>query len=460
MLSINSKEDNFENLLEDLDKNISKIKLQFPLMDYTKRINEEKSNNNKKKEITLYDLISKYQLDNSNLQYENFYLKKQNKFLENEIKKLNEQFEIIKNDLEKFNVKIDKFEQIKEQNIQDLNEKYTLINTEKNKGILKKDKKDIKEEYSFIKYFFEVFKLEKINEFKELINKSYKEFIEHSGIVGANLFQDNKIFTFSQIHSSKIFDCLKLREDYIYKNFSFLKNADIVKNIFYYSIYLIHDGYIQENLKSLNEYFALFFILICCDIQHKFEGTKNSNESLLYNILEYFFDFFFTNFFIFYYSNIEQKEFKKIFYNILRISRIMSDLTKKNSLFSSYTCNPKSKIISSLKKFQIIKIIQDNNQNDNNQYSYLNDGLMELFTSNDDNIILDNIEKNLQNKKEMNLQIIRDLYEKENDDFDKEQIYDIKKEVKNFYLKRKKNFNKEYLKNKNKEDYIKEYQNY
>ena len=323
-----------------------------------------------------------------------------------------------------------------------------------------KDKKDIKEEYSFIKYFFEVFKLEKINEFKELINKSYKEFIEHSGIVGANLFQDNKIFTFSQIHSSKIFDCLKLREDYIYKNFSFLKNADIVKNIFYYSIYLIHDGYIQENLKSLNEYFALFFILICCDIQHKFEGSKNSNESLLYNILEYFFDFFFTNFFIFYYSNIEQKEFKKIFYNILRISRIMSDLTKKNSLFSSYTCNPKSKIISSLKKFQIIKIIQDNNQNDNNQYSYLNDGLMELFTSNDDNIILDNIEKNLQNKKEMNLQIIRDLYEKENDDFDKEQIYDIKKEVKNFYLERKKNFNKEYLKNKNKEDYIREVKNY
>ncbi len=145
MLSINSNEDNFENLLEDLDKNISALKLQLPSMDYTKRINEDMSNNSNDKEISLYDLISKYQLDNSNLQYENFYLKKQNKFLENEIKKLNEQFEIIKNDLEKFNVKIDKFEQIKEQNIQDLNEKYTLINTEKNKGILKKDKKDIKD---------------------------------------------------------------------------------------------------------------------------------------------------------------------------------------------------------------------------------------------------------------------------------------------------------------------------
>ncbi len=150
MLSINSKEDNFENLLEDLDKNISKIKLQFPLMDYTKRINEENSNNDNEKEITLYDLISKYQLDNSNLQYENFYLKKENKFLENEFKKVNEQIKNIKNDLEKFNLKIDKFEQIKEQNIQYLNEKNTLTNTEKNKGILKKDKKEIKDFNTFI----------------------------------------------------------------------------------------------------------------------------------------------------------------------------------------------------------------------------------------------------------------------------------------------------------------------
>ena len=84
MLSINSNEDNFENLLEDLDKNISALKLQLPSMDYTKRINEDMSNNSNDKEISLYDLISKYQLDNSNLQYENFYLKKQNKFLENE----------------------------------------------------------------------------------------------------------------------------------------------------------------------------------------------------------------------------------------------------------------------------------------------------------------------------------------------------------------------------------------
>ena len=152
MFSINSNEDNFENILEDLDKNISKLKLQLPLLDYTKRINDEKSNISNEKETSLYDLISKYQLDNSNLQYENFYLKKENKFLENEIKKVNEQIKNIKNDLEKFNNKIDKFEQIKEQNFKDLNDNYKniCINKKKDKGILKKDKQIMKEINTFL----------------------------------------------------------------------------------------------------------------------------------------------------------------------------------------------------------------------------------------------------------------------------------------------------------------------
>ena len=152
MFSINSNEDNFENILEDLDKNISKLKLQLPLLDYTKRINDDKSNISNDKETSLYDLISKYQLDNSNLQYENFYLKKQNKFLENENKKVNEQIEIIKNDLENFNNKIDKFEKIKEQNFKDLNDNYKniCINKKKDKGILKKDKQIMKEINTFL----------------------------------------------------------------------------------------------------------------------------------------------------------------------------------------------------------------------------------------------------------------------------------------------------------------------
>ena len=88
-MSIN-KEIKFENILGDLDKNIIKYKSQIPILDNTKTIKIEKSDKlDIEGEKTFYDLLSKYQLDNSNLQYENFYLKKQNKFLEEEIKNIN-----------------------------------------------------------------------------------------------------------------------------------------------------------------------------------------------------------------------------------------------------------------------------------------------------------------------------------------------------------------------------------
>ena len=93
-LNLNEKLNSYENILGDLDKKILNYQQtinQFPNKDNTKIINIDKLvENNEIEDKSFFDLISKYQLDNSNLQYENFYLKTQNKYLEDEIKTLNE----------------------------------------------------------------------------------------------------------------------------------------------------------------------------------------------------------------------------------------------------------------------------------------------------------------------------------------------------------------------------------
>ena len=156
-MSIN-KEIKFENILGDLDKNIIKYKSQIPILDNTKTIKIEKSDKlDIEGEKTFYDLLSKYQLDNSNLQYENFYLKKQNKFLEEEIKKINEKYLELKKEIETYNVKLNNFDKLKEDNLKDLNDKYkkSINEYEKENTILKKDKNNFIENQSLIIQFLE-----------------------------------------------------------------------------------------------------------------------------------------------------------------------------------------------------------------------------------------------------------------------------------------------------------------
>lgn len=91
------EENKFKNIIDDLDKNIVKYKSKISEVDSEIIFNDNNPKDFKNnKEKSYYDLISKYQLDNSNLQYENFFLKKQNKFLEDELQKTNEKYTKLK----------------------------------------------------------------------------------------------------------------------------------------------------------------------------------------------------------------------------------------------------------------------------------------------------------------------------------------------------------------------------
>ena len=83
---------------------------------------------------------------------------------------------------------------------------------------------------------------------------------------------------------------------------------------------------------KINEYFVLFLSIVICDIQHKFENEKEYTDNL-----EKVYDYFFVNFFIFYYSDsIRQKDYVKIFANILRIAKLIRELFLSKSLFKTY----------------------------------------------------------------------------------------------------------------------------
>ena len=132
---LNEKVNSYESILGDLEQKILNYKqiLNFyPNKDNTKIIRFEQLKNKIKEENkSFFDLISKYQLDNSNLQYENFYLKRQNKFLEDELQKMNEKYNNFKNKIEEFNKKLKNQKRKKNNKIElikkEINDKINLI---------------------------------------------------------------------------------------------------------------------------------------------------------------------------------------------------------------------------------------------------------------------------------------------------------------------------------------------
>jgi len=210
-MSIN-KEIKFENILGDLDKNIIKYKSQIPILDNTKTIKIEKSDKlDIEGEKTFYDLLSKYQLDNSNLQYENFYLKKQNKFLEDEIKKINEKYLELKKEIETYNVKLNNFDKLKEDNLKDLNDKYkkSINEYEKENTILKKDKNNFIENQSLIIQFLEDKK-------DILLNLGIKIEPDLNNKIDIKIFENifNKIINENQKLNTKINGLKKIIKDF------------------------------------------------------------------------------------------------------------------------------------------------------------------------------------------------------------------------------------------------------
>ena len=166
-LNLNEKLNSYENILGDLDKKILNYQQtinQFPNKDNTKIINIDKLvENNEIEDKSFFDLISKYQLDNSNLQYENFYLKTQNKYLEDEIKTLNKKNEKIKKKLEEFNNKLENVELNKEKNLKDLNDKYSnyfnVMKEENDNLLFKQTKKSMETFVKNNKSLFDNFRI-------------------------------------------------------------------------------------------------------------------------------------------------------------------------------------------------------------------------------------------------------------------------------------------------------------
>jgi len=240
-LNLNEKLNSYENILGDLDKKILNYQQtinQFPNKDNTKIINIDKLvENNEIEDKSFFDLISKYQLDNSNLQYENFYLKTQNKYLEDEIKTLNKKNEKIKKKLEEFNNKLENVELNKEKNLKDLNNKYTNYFNE----IQGEDNKDI-------------LPLRKIQKSMNNFIQKNKELFQNFGIdLNLNLNSNNNIIDFNVLEYliNKLIDENKKLNKKIKKLHSFINDFNSKSNINNINNQINYNKY-NNNINNIN----------------------------------------------------------------------------------------------------------------------------------------------------------------------------------------------------------------
>ena len=244
--NLNEKLDSYENILGDLDKKIFNYQQtinQFPNKDNTKIIKIDKLNENiKTEDKSFFELISKYQLDNSNLQYENFCLKTQNKLLEDEIKTLNQKNEKIKTKLEEFNNKLENVELNKEKNLKDLNNKYSNYFNE----IQGEDNKDI-------------LSLRKIQKSMNNFVQNNKELFQNFGIdLNLNLNSNNNIIDFKILEYliNKLIDENKTLNNKIKKLNSLIKDFNSKSNINNINNQINYNKY-NNNINKNNNNFIL-----------------------------------------------------------------------------------------------------------------------------------------------------------------------------------------------------------
>ena len=215
--NIKEKVNSYESILGNLDQKIfdyQKTLNKFPNNDNSKIAKLDTTNDNFKIENkTFFDLISKYQLDNSNLQYENFYLKSQNKFLEEEIKNINQKNDIIKKKLEEFSDKLEKVEQNKEKNLKDLNDKYSNyfneMKEENDNLLFKQTKKSMETFVKNNKSLFDNFRINlnlksnnNIYDFKIFENLIYK-LIEENKKLNNKIIELNSIIKNNDLNEIK-----------------------------------------------------------------------------------------------------------------------------------------------------------------------------------------------------------------------------------------------------------------
>ena len=304
--------------------------------------------------------------------------------------------------------------------------------------------------FAFLDYFFEKIKIyDKIKSYEQETKDNFNKLLKYAEIENYNYSVDDRIFTLSSNQLKKFVEYLKKRDDYYYIHIcnNLKKGIDTLKYIFYYSIYLIHEGFIKENYQKINEYFTFIFSLILCEIQHKFD-----NGDIVVESLEKTYDFFFLNFFNFYYLNPQkQKDYIKIFANILRLAKLIRELYFLNGYFKIFI-QKDCKIYNSFEKFKIIEL-NTTQDNPNKNYNFSLKDLNEILTQSDDDVN-SNLIKKLEAQKSCYLNIILNNFYNEPIIEDDNKLVNIKKVIDSNYESRKLDFKKEYLDEKNKNEYI------
>ena len=195
--NIKEKVNSYESILGNLDQKIfdyQKTLNKYPNNDNSKIAKLDTTNDNFKIENkTFFDLISKYQLDNSNLQYE--------------------KNDIIKKKLEEFSDKLEKVEQNKEKNLKDLNDKYSNyfneIKEENDNLLFKQTKKSMETFIKNNKSLFDNFRINlniksnnNIYDFKIFENLIYK-LIEENKKLNNKIIELNSIIKNNDLNEIK-----------------------------------------------------------------------------------------------------------------------------------------------------------------------------------------------------------------------------------------------------------------
>ena len=329
---------------------------------------------------------------------------------------------------------------------------------------LEEKKENNNKEYKFLNFleyfFFNIINKENLENFRNDIIKNFNKFLVNAEIHNYNYLVNDRIFTISQNQMLKLTDYMKKRDNFLYQINDILKKGyETLRFIFNYSNNLIYEGYIKGNFLYINEYFVLIFTLIVSDIQYKFEFEKELPENL-----EIIYDYYFFNFFMFYYSNTEkQKDYVKLFSNILKIAKILKELYLLNGMFKTY-CIKEAVILKTFEKYKIMAF--DSSQNTSKKFNFDLAELNKIFTQSDDDIN-SILQFKLNEHKKIYLNVINELIKKDNLSTIKiNQNYRIKDIIKEDYKNRNENFKEEYWNEKNKNDYIisylcyKEYRKY
>ena len=133
--------ESYREILSQVDETISKFKNnnEKDSKSFTNKSSKIQTNNENRKNIE--NIISELQIENSNLKYENDYLKRQNLLFEESLNKLKKQFETLKIESNSFEEKLNNLNILKEKNVAEQDERYNnyINEIEEQFEILKRD---------------------------------------------------------------------------------------------------------------------------------------------------------------------------------------------------------------------------------------------------------------------------------------------------------------------------------